>query len=108
MEKLAFVTGVLTDNGLSLEVQEFEVLKENDNALVLDTPDFKTIIKKESKYKDSLNKSRISEFTTKGILEVSGYYEDKAMAKEMAKKEVWQHLKDKAKFLDELAEKIGR
>ena len=112
MEKIVIVNGVLTEKGLKIEViGEVKVLNQNENALVIDTPDYQTIFLKQKEGegygKDFLGKAKIVEFSNKGILEAKGFYKDKQMAKSLLEKTVKEWLNEKSKYYLGLVGKIS-
>lgn len=78
MKKLIKITAVFTEKGFSYEKEEFNVIKENDKAVVIDSENFDTIYKpteERSDYKDYINVIKDDKYGLGGLVKCKGYFE---------------------------------
>lgn len=78
MTKVIFkVEALLKESGLSITSKKYEVLKENDDTIVLDNDNFDSVTKSKNNKsgRDYLNSPRIRIYSARGEAEFIGYFE---------------------------------
>jgi hypothetical protein len=93
------------DKGLEIATEIIPVVKENDNAVVLETEDFKTVYKGDVKndYTDYIDEpKKLTVYGLSKIVGVGGYFTTRDKAEQVAKDEVNKYLTDKVRYYEEL------
>lgn len=105
MENLFFVKGELKrEGGVFYTTDERMVLDSSESTVVLKTEGFDTVKKEE------LNKLSFVEFQNPSlpVLSFTGYFSSEEVAKKLIPKLVWQYLKDKIEFLENLTVEVAK
>jgi len=107
MDTIIKIIAILKEKGLVIDAERVGVIKQNEEALVIDNPIFETVFKVERKGFKELGVAYLKEGIMEKGLVIEGYFRTRERGIEKIKRLAVEELTKKRVYIDGLIKSIG-